>query len=242
MNYYLSEPLLEKHVPADTLKDIITLHGTYDDFNNKLRQSCNLPEQIAAFERCLLQDELEWLSQFNVTLYSGKEQQELVSGVEVQLQPSEVGAVATMVHGIPFISIDVDMLVYNPHNWSLEQLHGYISQVLVHECTHLMQMKRGDLDVTNTGMVWKGTEYSHKYLATEVAALRSAFPDPNEFQFQLVNQQVQFPWELEAYGRTLEMVDIDVAYPDERWNSLMRKIQNDFRAIYKDNSKDENIH
>lgn len=242
MNYYLSAPMLEKDVPAASLESIITLHGTYDDFNAKLQAVCNKPEFKEVFEASLREDELEWLSQFNVTLYSGQEQQKLVTGVELQFQPSEVSAVATKTHGIPYIAIDVDMLLINPNNWSAEQQHGYMAHVLVHECTHLQQMIRGDLDVTTTGMVWKGVEYPHSHLTSMVADTRSLFTDPEEFQFNLVIQQIELPWELEAYGRALEIVDLDTAYPDPKWNSLMRKIQTDFRSLYMDKGKDENVH
>lgn len=236
MKYFIAQPLAVEHVPADMLEQIIARHGSYETFNECLAAACNLPEQITAFEQCLVQEELDWLSKFNVTLYSGQKQQEAVSGVSLYLEPREVGAVASKSHGIPYISIDVDMLVMNPKGWTTEQLRGYLVQVLIHETTHLHQMIRGDLDITPTLTVWKGVEYSNAELAAEVAVIREMHPDATDFQFHLVDQQVQYPWELEAYGRTLEAVDIDLAYPDPQMNSLMHRIQNDFRKIYMSNA------
>ena len=234
MKYFIAQPLAVEHVPADMLEQIIARHGSYETFNECLAAACNLPEQITAFEQCLAQEELDQLSKFNVTLYSGQKQQEVVSGVSLYLEPSEVAAAASKSHGIIYIAIDVDMLVINPNGWTDEQLRGYLMQVLIHETTHLHQMIRGDLDITLTHTLWKGVEYSNAELAAEVAAIREMYPDVTDFQFHLVNQQVQYPWELEAYGRTLEATDIDLAYPDPQMNSLMHRIQNDFRKKYMD--------
>lgn len=233
MNYYLSKPVAEEYVNETTLSSIIAKHGTYEEFNRKLAEVCNLPEQIAAFESVLIEAELDWLSRFNITLYSGKAQHAITSDVPLTYEAGEVGAVASKVDGVAFLAVDVDMLMENPKGWDKEQLRGYLSQVLLHECTHLQQMERGDLDITPVAMVWKDVSYPHAAMTAEVAALREMYPDPMEFQFHLIDQQVQFPWELEAYGRTLEIIDIDVAYPDPKWNSLMRRIQNDFRKVYR---------
>ena len=90
------------------------------------------------------------------------------------------------VDNTPIYSMDMDdnVLVMAQSNGSIlvnknvSPLELQKNKTISHEMVHIDQMKRGDLDYTDTHVMWKGKEYS-----------RATMDEGNK----------KLPWEVEAY-------------------------------------------
>ncbi len=224
MNYFISKPINVETIDPAIYEAIIENHGSYDDFNGKIEAGCNTADMIQRFEE-VMGESCAKFTDIKITLYSGIEQQEILSGMQTAFEPSEIAAMATKVHGIAYIAFDMDLLMMNPEDYSDSILCSMVGNVLGHELVHYNQMERGDLDITNEGLVWKGMVYTHGELQAQLADIRSSSQTTDEFQFRLVQSQVELPWEFEAYGTMLQHMNIDTAYPAPHWHELMTDIK-----------------
>lgn len=196
MLYFTSAPVPAKHVPAEIMAGIKKLHGSYEEYNRKLRESVNTDYQIDIFERVVSEDFLWSLYDVNITLYSGQSMAEILSGVPVPFAPEDFAAVASKVNGVVYIAIDVDPIVdaisSGKEGVLLTEL---VESVVEHELVHVLQMERGDLDFTEDGVVWKGRLYSTEFLQRAMSDAKKS-NDPDAF----LKQQLLLPWEVEAYA------------------------------------------
>lgn len=224
MNYFISKPANVETIDPVIYASIIENHGSYDAFNEKIIAGCNTDDMIARFNE-VIGETASHLEDVNITLYSGIEQQEILGGVVTSFEPGDVAAVATKLHGIPYIAIDTDLIMMNPNDLDDKTLCSMVGNILGHEMVHYNQMTRGDLDIADEGLVWKGTVYPHGVLQMQIEEIRRDCTTTDEFQFRLMQSQIELPWEFEAYGAMLQGLDIDVAYPAPHWHALMLDLQ-----------------
>lgn len=235
MLYFTSAPVPAKHVPAEIMAGIKKLHGSYEEYNRKLRESVNTDYQIDIFERVVSEDFLWSLYDTNVTLYSGQKMAEVLSGVPVPFAPEDFAAMASKVNGVAYIAIDIDPIVdaiaCGKEGALLTEL---VESVVEHELVHVLQMERGDLDYVDDGIMWKGRLYTTEFLQRSIDnAKKSNDPDA------LLKQQLLLPWEVEAYAVSTMDKDLEELFKgttlklmQKARKSYLSSVTNRSRPVY----------
>lgn len=196
MLYFTSAPVPANQIPTEIMAGIKRVHGSYDEYNRKLRAAVNTDALIEVFERVISEDFLWSIYDVNVTLYSGHEMASILSDVDAPFASGDFAALATKVNGVAYIAIDVDPIM-DAINKGKEgpALTEIVESVVEHELVHILQMERGDLDMTAEGVIWKGRLYSSEFLNKSLANAQKS-KDPNA----VLKQQLLLPWEVEAYA------------------------------------------
>ena len=70
MLYFTSAPVPANQIPTEIMAGIKRVHGSYDEYNRKLRAAVNTDALIEVIERVISEDFLWSIYDVNVTLYS----------------------------------------------------------------------------------------------------------------------------------------------------------------------------
>lgn len=218
MLYFTSAPVPANQIPAEIMAGIKKVHGSYDEYNRKLRAAVNKDDYIEVFESVLSEEFILSLYDINITLYSGSEMAKIMGGLSA-IGPEDVAALATKVNGVCYIAIDVDPIATAVANGKKGDslLSEIVESVVEHEIVHIMQMERGDLDFTAEGVVWKGRLYSNDFLMKSAEAAKKS-NDP----MALTKQQLLLPWEVEAYAVSNMDKDLEFLFKGEMLKLMHR--------------------
>tara|TARA_Y100001956_G_scaffold62595_2_gene62693 strand:- start:1973 stop:2680 length:708 start_codon:yes stop_codon:yes gene_type:complete len=219
MIYYTSAPVPANQVPAEIMGGIKRLHGSYDNYNAKLRQTVNTQEQMKAFESVITEDFMWSLYDTNITLYSSSKAAEIMSGIKTPMAIADVAAAATKVNGVIYIAIDVDPIIdaIEKEGGVTYRLSQLVESIVEHEMVHVLQMERGDLDMVPDGIIWKGRKYDLQWLTEQN---EKAAKSSNEFAG--IMNQLLLPWELEAYAVSLMDKNLEELYTGDLLKIMQR--------------------
>lgn len=226
MLYFTSAPVPANQIPTEVMAGIKKLHGSYDEYNRKLRAAVNTEEDIRLFESTVTEEFLWSLYDVNVTLYSSSKVSSIMSASEQEMTINDVAALATKVNGVVYIAIDTDpiQLAHDSGKGDDSRLVELIESVVEHELVHVLQMERGDLDFVEDGVMWKNRLYSNEFLSSGVNAAKKS-NDP----YAIMKQQVLLPWEVEAYAVSLMERNLKDLFKDDALK-VMTKVRKQYLA------------
>lgn len=144
------------------------------------------------FTEAVRGDTLNSLKGINICLYSEKHRQTIVSNLKIPTIKHGVGGCFTKmdtecgeVYGI---LLNIDSLEY-----------ADIFETIRHELVHYEQWQRGDLKITDEGIVWKDKLYPHN----EINELMRC-----EAEEAIYRSIKHFPWEWEAYKDSSQLDEL----------------------------------
>ncbi len=233
MLYFTSAPAPANQIPTEVMAGIKKLHGTYDEYNRKLRAAVNTEEDIRLFESTVSEEFLWSLYDVNITLYSSSKIAGIMSGTEHDMTIEDVGALATKVNGVAYIAVDTDPIqkAHDVGKGDDSRLAELVESVVEHELVHVLQMERGDLDFVEDGIMWKNRLYSNEFLTSGVSAAKKS-NDP----FAIMKQQVLLPWEVEAYAVSLMERNLKDLFKDDALK-VMTKVRKQYLASINHSSR-----